>query len=171
MLMDYIGKPMMEWFAVRTRSNREAVVAEALEGKGLEVWCPRYKAPPFRSDGILKPLFPGYLFCRFNAYDRLPVLIVPGVVNIVSNGRVPLPIDDREIESLRIVLRSMMPVTPQEYLSVGDPVRITEGPLAGAEGHIVQHQPDRLIVSITLLQRSVSVAVQVDWLEKVRRAA
>jgi len=166
MLTESTGKPVLEWFAVRTRSNRETVVAEALKGKGFEVWCPRYKAPPFRSDAVLKPLFPGYLFSRFNVFDRLPILVVPGVVNIVSNGRVPLPIHEREIDSLRIVLRSMMPVTPQEYLSVGDPVRITEGPLAGAEGHIVQHQPDRLIVSITLLQRSVSVAVQVDWLEK-----
>lgn len=161
----------MEWFAVRTRSNRESVVADALEGKGFEVWCPRYKAPPFRAGGVLKPLFPGYLFCRLNVLDRLPILIVPGVVNIVSNGKIPLPIDDREIESLRIVLRSMMPVTPQEYLAVGDPVRITEGPLAGAQGYIVHHQPDRLVVSITLLQRSVSVAVQVDWLEKMQKAA
>lgn len=161
----------MEWFAVRTRSNRESVVAEALQGKGLEVWCPRYKPDPLRAPSVLKPLFPGYLFSRFNVRERLPILTVPGVVNIVSNGKIPLPIDEREIESLRIVLRSMVPVSPHKYLSVGDLVRITEGPLAGAEGQIVQHEPELLVVSITLLQRAVSVAVQPHWLEKSQRAA
>jgi len=164
------GESALEWFAVRTRSNRECVVEAALQGKGFDVWCPRYKAEPFRADSLLKPVFPGYVFCRFNVRQRMPILTVPGVMNVVSNGKIPLPIDEREIESLRIVLRSMMPVSPHEYLSVGDRVRITEGPLAGAEGYIVQHKPELLIVSITLLQRAVSVAVQVHWLEKSRAA-
>src|SRR4051812_29834008 len=77
---EYTGKPVLEWFAVRTRSNRETVVAEAFAGKGFGVWCPRYKAPPLRTDAVLKPLFPGYLFSRFNVLDRLPILVVPGVV-------------------------------------------------------------------------------------------
>ena len=162
---------VLEWFAVRTRSNREAVVEEALRGKGFDVWCPRFKPAPFRANSALRPVFPGYVLCRFDVRDRLPILTVPGVMNVVSNGRIPLPIDEREIESLRIVLRSMMPVSPHDYLSVGDRVRITEGPLAGAEGQIVQHEPELLVVSITLRQRSVSVAVQVEWLEKSRRAA
>jgi hypothetical protein len=47
-----------EWFAIRTKSNREYVVAEALAGKGYEVLFPRYSVRA--SAG---PLFPGYLFC------------------------------------------------------------------------------------------------------------
>jgi transcription antitermination factor NusG len=173
-----------EWFAIRTRSNRENVVSEALTGKGYEVLFPRYRgfsSPRTSSQGarsrrneqrrsnsvLLKPLFPGYLFCRFDVVTRLPILTVPGVLNVVSNGKVPIPIDNSEIDSLRVLMNSNLPIGPYPYLKVGDLVMIANGPLAGAQGSIIQTDCKRLIVSITLLQRSVAVDVAGEWLEKL----
>jgi transcription antitermination factor NusG len=163
-----------EWFAVRTKSNRENIVAEALEGKGYEVLCPRYRASGLRRpeataarQPVLRPLFPGYLFSRFDVLTRLPVLTIPGVLNVVSNGKIPIPLDSAEIESLQVLVNSDLPIGPHPYLAVGDKVIISNGPLAGAQGWIMQTDCKRLIVSITLLQRSVAVAVAGEWLEKV----
>jgi transcriptional antiterminator NusG len=165
-----IGFEPIQWFALRTKSNREAVVTEALTGRGLEAWCPRYSANTY-ARAAYKPVFPGYLFCRFNVLDRLPVLTVPGILNIVSNGKTPLSIDEKEIESLRLVMDSFLPVAPHEFFRVGDKVKITDGPLSGAQGYVVQHQCQHLVVCITLLQRAVSVVLEPQWLEKTNQIA
>ena len=59
------------------------------------------------------PLFPGYLFCRFDVRDRLlPILTTPGVIGIVGAGKTPVPVDDEEIEAIRAILRSGLAVQP-----------------------------------------------------------
>jgi len=160
-----------QWFAVRTKSNREAVVTRALTGKGLDAWFPRYR--DHRPNSLIhgKAAFPGYVFCRLNVTRRMPVLTTPGVIGLVSSGKIPLPLDPNEITSLRLVMESLLPVGPHSYLKDGDSVRITSGPLMGAEGYIVRTNVDHLVVCITLLQRSVCVAVESQWLEKACRVA
>jgi transcription antitermination factor NusG len=160
------------WFAVRTKSNRETVVTNALRGKGYEVLFPRYATNVVRKPlngqaETLKPLFPGYVFAKFDVLTRLPILTVPGVMNVVSNGKQPIPLDDSEVDSLKVLLNSKLPIGPHAYLKIGDPVKISTGPLTGASGFIVQSNRQRLVVSITLLQRSVSVEVAGEWLEKL----
>ena len=87
------------WFAVQTRSRHENVVAAQLRGKGYEPFLPLCKSRRRWSDRVREielPLFPGYLFCRFDASDRLPILIIPGVVQIVGTGKKPVAIDEEE---------------------------------------------------------------------------
>jgi len=97
----------------------------------------------------------------------MPILTVPGVLNVVSNGKIPIPIEHHEIESLRVLVNSNLPIGPYPYLKVGDLVMIANGPLSGAQGRIIQTDCKRLIVSISLLQRSVAVNVSGEWLEKL----
>jgi transcription antitermination factor NusG len=160
-----------QWFAVRTKSNREATVARALTGKGLDAWFPRYKKGRQTSEFKGRAAFPGYVFCRLDVSRRMPVLTTPGVVGLVSSGRIPMPIDQTEMTSLRLVMESLLPTGPHSYLHAGDSVRISTGPLAGAEGYIVRSNVDHLVVCITLLQRSVCVAVESQWLERTSRIA
>ena len=78
-------------------------------------------------------------------------------------GRVPIPIDEREIASLETALRCELPIQPFPYLEKGQRVRITEGALAGVEGVIMSFkQCVRLVLSITLLQRSVLLEIDRD---------
>jgi hypothetical protein len=57
---------------------------------------------------------------------------------------------------------------PCEYLCEGDRVRVVVGSMRGIEGVLVKTKSGgRLVVSITLLQRSVSVEVHRDWLQRV----
>jgi transcription antitermination factor NusG len=153
------------WFAVQVRATREKLVNLQLENKNLECFLPLYTTKKPGCDRIrIKqlPLFPGYLFCRLDPVNRLPVLITPGVMQIVGVAREPVPIDDAEIAAIHGVLRSGRAASPFPYQSpqAKQRVRIEHGPLAGLEGEIVRVKSrDRLVVSVTLLQRSVAVEI------------
>lgn len=153
-----------QWFAIRTKSNRESVVLTSLLSKDLEAFLPTYEKPASRR-GTSVPLFPGYLFCRFDVQRRQPIVTTPGVAYIVSNGKIPSPVEEEEIVSLKNVLDARTPVEHHEFVRVGQCVRISRGPLVGTCGRILSHNQDRLIVSISLLQRSISVTICREWLE------
>jgi transcription antitermination factor NusG len=115
------------------------------------------------------PLFPGYLFCRFNPYDRLPILKTPGVTQIVGYNHVPVPVDEQEIEAIHRLVASGMPNAPCAYLEVGGKVRIEVGALRGLEGILTEVKGKRrLVLSITLLQRSVAVEIDTDAVSVVQ---
>jgi transcriptional antiterminator NusG len=152
------------WYALRVKSNRERITAVGLQGRGFEVFLPEchgYGAA--REKQHHKPLFPGYLFSRFDINDRLPVLTLPGLVHIVGCGKQPVPVDNQEIESLKIVMRPGLPVQREQGATLGQRIRIEKGPLTGAEGTVVGLRGrQRLVVAISLLQRAVSVHLDRD---------
>src|ERR1700733_5175577 len=127
------------WFALRVRSNYEHVASLHLRDRGFEEFSPTYKAERQWSDRkkqIDLPLFPGYVFCRLNPEDRLPVLTIPGTVGLVEFGNGPSAVPDHEIESVRRMIGSGLLVAPWPFLEVGQRVLIERGPLTGVEGII-----------------------------------
>lgn len=160
------------WFALQVRSRFEQGVAEHLDGKGYELFLPLYKCRKRWSDRIKEveaPLFPGYLFCRFDAQDRLPILKTPGVIQIVGTNRVPIAVDEQEIQAIQTMVASGMPNQPWPFLSAGDRVRIESGPLRGLEGILVEFKGNhRLVLSVTLLQRSVAVEIDSAFVTSLR---
>lgn len=167
----------LPWFALQVRSRQEVTVAEYLRGQGFEGFLPLYKCRRIWSDRIKEvdsPLFPGYLFCRFNPEDRLPILKAPGIVQIVGFNRLPVPVDESEIRSIQTLMASGIPNRPWPFLAIGDRVRIQSGPLAGLEGLLTDFKNSfRLVLSVTLLQRSVAVEIDsalVTSLSKSRTA-
>lgn len=155
------------WYALRVRSNFEKKTANFLNQRGFEEFMPTYEARRYWSDRVKlveRPLIPGYVFCRFDAARRLPIMQAPGVVQIVSFGSEPIPVDEAEIESLRALVRSAVPLFPRIFLHVGERVVIQRGPLNGVEGILEKFQKGyRIVVSISLLQRSVSAEIDADW--------
>lgn len=158
----------LPWHALRVRSNSESLADQALRGKGYETFAPCRRVRRRWSDRIREialPLFPGYVFCRLDACRRTPVLQSPGVVEIVGVGNSPSPIDEREIEAVRAMVASGADTEVCNFLRVGNRVRIGAGPLEGAEGIIATIDGHRtFVVSISLLQRSVSVRMNEAWL-------
>ena len=156
------------WFAVRVKSNFEKKVATGLRNKGLEEFLPLYQSRRRLSDRyktVDLPLFPGYLFCRLDLDHRLPLLTTVGFLYIVSVGNKPVPVDEGEIAAVQFVVRSGVPAIPWPSLAVGQRVRLESGPLCGLEGAVTQvGMRDRICVSVTLLQRGVSVEVERDWI-------
>jgi len=156
------------WFAVRVRSNHERVAAAHLRERGYEEFSPSWKTERRWSDRTKEMdqfFFPGYVFCRLNPLDRLPVLTAPGVVDLVSFGKIPAPVPELEIENVRRMVQSGLFVMPWPFLELGHRVLIERGPLAGVEGILDEVKGKcRLVVSVQLLQRSVSAEVDRDWI-------
>jgi transcription antitermination factor NusG len=151
------------WFALQVRARNEAGVAEQLSGRGYERFLPLYKVRKRWSDRIKEvdsPLFPGYLFCRFDPQDRLPILKTPGVMQIVGFKNGPVAVDESEIQALHTIIAAGAPHQPWPFLTAGDRVRIESGPLLGLEGILTEvRRGHRLVLSVTLLQRSVAVEI------------
>jgi transcription termination/antitermination protein NusG len=157
----------LSWYALRIQSRLGSLASTTLRGKGYEELLPLYRSRRWWSDRIKElelPLFPDYLFCQFDVSDRLPILTTPGVVGIVGAGKIPVPVDLDEIEAIRAILRSGLAAQPWPSLRVGSKVYIERGPLAGLEGIITNtDKVYRLIVSVSLLQRSVAVEIDRQW--------
>jgi len=155
------------WFAVRVKSHFERVTATFLTGKGYESYVPLYREVRRWSDRKKVadvPLFPGYVFARFDIDQRLPILITPGVVHIVPPHRMPAVVDGAELNGVRLAVESGLPIGPYPFLETGQKVVICRGSMAGLEGILVEAKRNfRLVISVSLLQRSVAVEIDRDW--------
>jgi transcription antitermination factor NusG len=155
-----------EWYALAVKPRHDKAVSKTLENKGYQTLVPLYKQRrryATRSKDSTLPLFPGYVFCRFDCQARLPVLTTPGVIQILGAGRVPTPVDETEMTSLQTALQLRLAAQPVPFLHTGQKVRITEGALAGVEGIVLGFkQCLRLVLSITLLRRSVVLEIDRD---------
>jgi transcription antitermination factor NusG len=155
------------WFALRVKSRCEQIVATTAQYKGFESFLPLYRSRRRWSDRLQSvefPLFPGYVFCRLDPQRRLPLLTIPGVLHFVGIGKIPVPVEDAEIATIHAALQSGLSTEPWPFLEVGQRVRLTEGPLAGLEGIFVgDSKQQRIVVSVTLLRRSVAVTIERQW--------
>jgi transcription antitermination factor NusG len=158
---------VLPWFAIQVRSKFEWRVSTILKGAGYETFLPTYRDRRTWSDRIKEikvPLFPGYTFCRFDPQRRLPILQTPGIMDVVSFANQPAPVPEDEISAVRAVVETDLGVRPWPFLQVGQKVRINKGPLTGVEGFLVEFKHGfRLVVSITILNRSVAAELDGAW--------
>jgi transcription antitermination factor NusG len=156
-----------QWFALRVKSRCEKVVAAVAQHKGFEQFLPLYRSRQRWSDRLKTvelPFFPGYVFCRLDLRSRLPLLTIPGALHFVGIGKVPVAIDDAEIAAIQAAAQSGLMTEPWRFIDVGQRVRLQEGPLAGLEGIFLgDSKEQRMILSITLLRRSIAVTVERHW--------
>jgi len=159
------------WYALYTRHHHEGIVARALGSKGFEVFLPLYSADHRWKDRIKRlslPLFPCYVFLRGPGERWLEILTTPGFHNIVGFGGQPAMIPWAEIDAIRRVVESPIKAEPHPYLKSGDRVRVIAGPLEGVEGILLRKKNLwKLVLSVEILQRSVSVEVDAMMVERV----
>ena len=155
-------------FALQVRTRHEQETAAFLQYNEYECFLPLYKCSRHWSDRIKQskvPLFPGYLFCRFDPLLRLPILKTPGVLSILGIGKTPVPVDEAEITTIQSIVESGLSAQPWPFIQIGQKVEIEYGPLSGLEGVVIRSKShQRFVVSVTLLQRSVAVEIDEAWL-------
>jgi transcription antitermination factor NusG len=160
------------WHALYTRHQHEKVVAQALSGKGFDVFLPQYRAVHHwkdRQKELLLPLFPNYVFIRGGLDRMLALLTTPGIHSLISWGGRPANIPSEEIEAVRRLVESSLQLEPHPFLKCGDRVRIKSGPLEGIEGILVRKTRGyRLVLSVEMLSKSAAVEVDVSAVERVR---
>jgi transcription antitermination factor NusG len=155
------------WYALHVRSQHEKMVFAQLDAKRHEAFLPMYSVRHRWSDRwktVSMPLFPGYVFCRFDVTRRSSIMITSGVIDLVRSGAEPAPIENSEIETVRAVVASKLAAEPYGSLVKGQSVKLVSGPLTGATGTLVEIRKNfRFVVSVQLLNRSVSVDIDQDW--------
>ena len=128
---------MTSWYAVHTKSHCEASACVGLERHGVEVFLPM-----LRERKVLRgmcrqttsPLFPRYLFAKFDVSSQLrAVTYARGVKNIVAFGGGPSVVDESIIHAIRSQATDGVLELSKERFSPGQIVRIRDGPLCGLE--------------------------------------
>jgi transcription antitermination factor NusG len=163
---------MAHWYSVYTRPRHEKHVLQELSDKHIEAFLPTYKVRRRWSDRykiVEEPLFKGYLFVNVE-YDRRyrDTLRPYGAVAFVSFNGEPVIVPEVEIEAIRRLVTCELPYSPHPYLKVGRKVRVKFGPLKGCEGILVRKKNlARLVVSVNLLQQSVSAEIDADCVEPI----
>ena len=159
----------LPWYALKVRTRSEPTAVTALRNRGFHPFAPtiaerrRYCD---RMSVVQVPVFPGYVFCRLDWRRKVPVLSTPMVEYIVTFAGAPAIVPEEEIEAVRRVVEA--DGRPRPYLSVGQRIRIEYGALAGIEGMLEKiGKEHRLVVSVHLLQRSVSIEIDEDQIQPV----
>lgn len=156
------------WYAVQVWATRERQCAQHLRIRGYEVFFPTCTESHRWSDRVKRverAMFAGYVFCHAGSELVGRIVSAPGVIRIVSDGVRPLPVPLPEIAAIQRLVASQLTIEPWPFVKVGERVRIDRGPLQGAEGVVVRLKNGRrLVVSIDVLQKSVAVEIDSDWL-------
>jgi transcription antitermination factor NusG len=162
------------WFALSVKPLHERTVAGQLNAKGMEAYAPTCAVERRWSDRIKTvelALFPWYVFCRFSFEERLHVLATPFVSSIVGFGGKPCPVRDEEMDAIKRILASGLPVSPSPAAIPGQRVVILGGPLAGLTGIVAREKAsDRVIVDVEAIHRAVAVEVDRTLIEFVGAA-
>jgi transcription antitermination factor NusG len=159
-----------KWYVLFVRSNQEKRVAQHLTDRAVEHFLPAFDSIRQWQDRkvkLLSPLFPGYVFVRLRLVERLKVLVVPNVVNLVGTRNAPSVVSDEEIEWVRRATEyGKAEPHPYRNLKVGSWVVIKAGAMAGMEGTLMRMQNGtRVLIGLNSIARAFTVEVDSQWVE------
>jgi transcriptional antiterminator RfaH len=130
-------------------------------------------SPKVREDGydhVVKPLFPGYIFARFDAGPMLhKVWFTRGVDYVVTFGNKPAIVPDEMITLIRLRMGTDCYVKIGQELALGDKVRIKDGPLNNFEGVFERNASAAKRIQLLLSAVSYQCRIEIDrdLIEKV----
>jgi transcriptional antiterminator RfaH len=158
------------WVVVNTHANQETVAQRNLIIQGYDVYRPVIRKRirhARRTDDVLRPLFPCYLFVRLNMRTMRwrPILSTVGVRSVVRSGDTPSLLPEGLIDDLKAREKDGVITRPASSRVIGDVVRLARGPFEGLAGQIIELcERDRLIVLMNFLNQPVKVMVSQDQL-------
>ena len=153
----------MPWYTVHTKLQHERAAEFSLQQLGVETFYPQLKQRKVirrRPETRIGPLFPGYLFARFELGTHYrAVAYARGVRNIVTFGTLPATVEDEIIEGIRARLHDGYLTVPAPSLMPGEIIRIQTGPLQGLEAVFVREMSDH--ERVVLLLRTLTYQAHV----------
>lgn len=158
----------MPWYVIRTKPHQERIAHVH-----LNQLCEATLLPMLRNDTVahrreataVEPLFPGYLFARFDLQTRYrAVKFARGVLNIVEFGAHPAEVEDATIEAIKERLEDGYARIMEPSFHEGQVVRIAAGPLAGLEAVFLRamKKQQRVCVLLNMLGRHTEMTVNYD---------
>ena len=158
----------MNWYVINTKSHGEKLAEMNIQRLGVETLCPRIKQNKMiRRKRLMVegPLFPGYLFARFDLEPLYrAVNYAWGVRKIVSFGNTPISVDDEMIDSIKSRLQEGFITVQAPRFTPGQVVQIQQGPLQGFEAIFEREMSDRqrVVLLLQVLTKQTRVVVDVD---------
>jgi transcription antitermination factor NusG len=161
------SRSAMNWYCVHTKPQKEHLVAAFLqENLGLETYFPRLRQQKTIRRVrrvVTSPLFPRYLFSRFDPSSHYrPVRYAPEMIDVVNFGGRPAVVGDSMIDELRIWAGEEVDlITLQPDFRPGDRVEIIDGPMRGLPAIILHsnNDSDRVAVLLSLLESSAHLHI------------
>ncbi|GIU84357.1 MAG: transcription termination/antitermination protein NusG [Acidimicrobiales bacterium] len=177
-----------KWYVVHTQSGYEKKVKQNLEARVsslnmedriFEVAIPTEEVVEYSRTGqkqvVQKKLFPGYLLVRCKMDDHTYNVIrqTPGVTGFVGQGSKPTPLSRREVEDFlqpkEDVESAAKKVKPRLEFSVGETVRVKEGPFADFTGEVTDISADqsKVKVLVNIFGRETPVELEFSQVAKL----
>lgn len=153
---------MLNWYAVYVNVKHEKKVVKKLQEQHIEAYSPVIKKLQQWSDRkkwVEFPMLSGYVFVKIDISAKEKVLNCPGVFAFIKFNGIEAKISDSEIAILKSIELSGYDVTQEtEGLKLSDEVEITQGPLKGLKGTIVQLQNLNYVqIQLESLHQSIKV--------------
>jgi len=153
------------WYAVRTRPRHEKKVVAELQEKGITIYLPLFSQVRRWSDRrkiIEVPLFSCYAFVHsvLNLHLRVVLYGISGALGFVGPNNEAVPIPDAQIETIRTLMASNVPLTPYPLLKVGQRVRVRGGALDGVEGILATKGDRRMVISVESIHAAFSINLE-----------
>lgn len=137
----------MNWYVIRTKPHQEKLVESQLRKCGIETLLPFLEENRiFRRHrkAVLGPLFPGYLFSRFDLKEHhRTVKYTRGTLGLVSFGSAPARVEEELIDTIRSRLLNGVLTIRSQCLMPGQTVQINSGPMDGVEAVFLYEMPGR----------------------------
>lgn len=165
-----------QWYVVQTNLKQEERANDNLRAFGVETLHAKLRTPRYNEftgmpTYVTQPLFPRYIFAKFNALEELPkIRFTRGVHNVVSFGEGPASVDQDIIELIRGRLDENGFVKTKDELKVGDKVVISAGPLRNLIGIFEREEKgtNRVAILLTAIEYQGRLVINK---ELVKRAA
>jgi transcriptional antiterminator RfaH len=166
-------KTTTHWYAVHTKPRQESMARSSLQREGIETFYPklrRKKTVRRKYRWVSGPLFPSYIFARFDlATSARLVKYATGVTNIVSFGGKPALVDESIVNAIADHCEDDVVTLAPPELRAGDVVEIQEGPLRGLKGIFERELSDseRVVILLQSIAAAARVEVSREHLEKL----
>lgn len=158
------------WHVLHVTSNHEKRVVQHLNARSVEHYLPLYTERSRwtdRSVALQRPLFAGYVFIRFSPQQRVLIVSIPGVLNLLG-GAGCHTVSGEEMERIRRGLAGGYLLRPHPGLDVGMHVRVRGGIFDGVSGVITEvRRQCKVVLSLSAVQRCFSLEVGIDQIELV----
>jgi transcriptional antiterminator RfaH len=163
----------LRWYVVQSKPREEERALHFLKEKGVQTYLPRMevlKVRKFKNVKSKQPLFPGYLFCRFNKNDEslAHVRWTQGVKKMLPESVDPMPVDDEIVAAIH-KLEQKDGVIRKKPLQKNDRIRVARGPMQDVLGVFDNWTSDqgRVKVLLNFINYQASVELHHSLVEKV----
>ena len=151
---------MKKWFVLYTKPHQELKVVQQLKEIGISIYCPTVKLIKQYSDRkkkVQKPLISSYVMVFIEERKRNAVFSVFGIVRYLFWLGKPAIIPEKEIALMKNHLNGIYSAVSLTTLKKGQLFKISEGPLAGRSGRVIEAQKNKIKLQLESLGMLVTL--------------